>query len=93
MLTELKKKMYSVKTFGCDVLGKKAEKITVFDDKLAELAADMVEIMNHFDGIGLAAPQIGVVYADVRHGADSAHHCQRSPSAGLEKAKRKEIGR
>ena len=60
MLTELKKKMYSVKTFGCDVLGKKAEKITVFDDKLAELAADMVEIMNHFDGIGLAAPQIGI---------------------------------
>jgi peptide deformylase len=60
MLTELKKKMYSVKTFGCDVLGKNAEKITVFDDKLAELAADMVEIMNYFDGIGLAAPQIGI---------------------------------
>ena len=60
MLTEIKKKIYGVKTFGCDVLAKKAEKITIFDDKLVELANDMVEIMNHFDGIGLAAPQIGI---------------------------------
>lgn len=60
MLTEFKKKKYSVKTFGCEVLGKKAEKITKFDAELAELASDMVEIMNHFDGIGLAAPQIGI---------------------------------
>ena len=60
MLTEFKKKKYSVKTFGCEVLGKKAEKITKFDAELAEIVSDMVEIMNHFDGIGLAAPQIGI---------------------------------
>ncbi len=34
--------------------------ITVFDDKLQALIDDMYETMEHAQGIGLAAPQIGI---------------------------------
>lgn len=34
--------------------------ITVFDDKLKSLVADMYETMYHEDGVGLAAPQVGL---------------------------------
>ena len=46
---------------GNPILRKKSEEVTVFDDKLAELLDDMYETMIDADGIGLAAPQIGVL--------------------------------
>jgi peptide deformylase len=42
------------------VLQRKAEPVTVFDDELRRLVADMFESMYAAKGIGLAAPQIGV---------------------------------
>ncbi|MES2216991.1 MAG: peptide deformylase [Pseudomonadota bacterium] len=36
------------------------KEVTVFDDKLKTLIEDMYETMYHNDGIGLAAPQIGL---------------------------------
>jgi peptide deformylase len=42
------------------ILQRPTEKITVFDDELRTLAADMFESMYKAIGIGLAAPQIGV---------------------------------
>ncbi len=39
----------------------KARKVEKFDERLATLAADMLETMREFDGIGLAAPQIGIL--------------------------------
>lgn len=41
------------------VLRRVTEKITAFDDALAELVRDMAETMYDAPGIGLAAPQIG----------------------------------
>jgi peptide deformylase len=41
------------------VLRKKGEKITVFDDELAQFAAQMVNAMHEAHGIGLAAQQVG----------------------------------
>lgn len=41
------------------VLRKETEKITVFDEKLSQLVADMVDTMYDAPGVGLAAPQIG----------------------------------
>jgi peptide deformylase len=41
------------------VLRKKGEKITVFDDSLAQFAAQMVNTMHEAHGIGLAAQQVG----------------------------------
>ena len=42
-------------------LATKAEPVTVFDDALKQLAADMAETMYAADGAGLAAPQVGIL--------------------------------
>ena len=42
------------------VLETPCEKVTVFDRKLTKLVADMYETMIENDGVGLAAPQIGI---------------------------------
>jgi len=43
------------------VLRKKAKTVTKFDDKLQTLIDDMVETMRAAPGVGLAAPQVGVL--------------------------------
>lgn len=43
-----------------DVLGEVGQPVTKFDAELAELCADMFETMYDADGVGLAAPQIGL---------------------------------
>lgn len=45
---------------GDPVLRQEAEDVTVFDAALRALVRDMYETMYHADGIGLAAPQIGI---------------------------------
>jgi len=50
------KKIYQ---YPAPVLRQETSAINTFDDKLAELAADMAETMYDAPGIGLAAPQIG----------------------------------
>ena len=45
---------------GDPVLREEADDVTVFDDELRPLVRDMYETMYHADGIGLAAPQIGI---------------------------------
>ena len=42
------------------ILRRKARKVKQFDARLRELADDMVETMRQADGVGLAAPQVGV---------------------------------
>ena len=42
------------------ILRHKAKKVKTFNQKLKQLADDMVETMQVSDGVGLAAPQIGV---------------------------------
>lgn len=46
-------------TFPEPLLRKKAKPVTVFDEALQELVADMTETMFDAPGVGLAAPQIG----------------------------------
>lgn len=65
---------------GDPVLRAEAEPVTVFDDGLRRLVRDMFETMYHAEGIGLAAPQIGVsirvVVVDLRRdeGDDGPDH-------------------
>jgi peptide deformylase len=47
-------------TYPHPVLRKKAEKITVFNQELKTLVADMADTMYHAPGVGLAANQIGI---------------------------------
>ncbi|MCW5879072.1 MAG: peptide deformylase [Anaerolineales bacterium] len=43
-----------------DILRRKAQDVTVFDDKLQQLIDDMFETMRKAPGVGLAAPQVNV---------------------------------
>jgi peptide deformylase len=44
-----------------DVLRKKAHTVTKFDNELRTLIDDMVETMRDAPGVGLAAPQVGIL--------------------------------
>jgi peptide deformylase len=52
--------IYRVRLYGDPVLKKVATPVTVFDNKLKQLASDLIETMYHYNGIGLAAPQVGI---------------------------------
>lgn len=47
--------------FGEDLLRKKSREVTSFDDKLWVLLDDMYETMQSAGGVGLAAPQVGIL--------------------------------
>ena len=49
-----------IRYYGDPVLRKPARAVTTFDDELARLAEDMIETMHDDNGVGLAAPQVGV---------------------------------
>ncbi len=50
----------SIVRWGDPVMHARCQPVTAFDDALRRLAADMVATMAAADGVGLAAPQIGV---------------------------------
>ena len=54
------KRQIAVRTIGDPVLKKIAEPVLTVDSSTVRLAAEMIEAMNAFNGIGLAAPQYGV---------------------------------
>ena len=43
------------------ILRKKCRKVEKFDDKLAMIIDDMIDTVKDADGLGLAAPQIGIL--------------------------------
>ncbi len=46
---------------GDEGLRKKSKPVEVVDDRVRQLLEDMVETMHEFNGVGLAAPQVGVL--------------------------------
>ena len=52
--------IYPIVKYGNPVLEKPAETVTVFDEELQKLINDMFESMWAAQGVGLAAPQIGI---------------------------------
>jgi peptide deformylase len=52
--------MLDIYTLGEEVLGEKCQPITKFDSGLRVLVDAMFETMAEADGVGLAAPQVGV---------------------------------
>ena len=53
--------IHPIRFFGDPVLRRAASFVTEFDKELATLAADMFETMYDANGVGLAAPQIGLL--------------------------------
>src|ERR1700742_887291 len=52
--------IYPIVKYPEPVLARKADPVTVFDKELKQLTDDMFESMYAAEGIGLAAPQIGI---------------------------------
>ena len=64
----------NIRTMGDSVLGKECRLITEMNEKLEILIEDMLETMYEANGVGLAAPQVGilkqVVVIDVSENGD-----------------------
>lgn len=52
--------IHPIRLYGDPVLRRAARPVTRFDAGLRELVADMIDTMIEADGLGLAAPQVGV---------------------------------
>ncbi|MBQ6991898.1 MAG: peptide deformylase [Clostridia bacterium] len=46
---------------GDEILKKKSKEVDVIDDKIKELIKDMIDTMHKYDGVGLAAVQVGIL--------------------------------
>lgn len=44
-----------------EILQKRAREIEVIDEKIKQLAQDMMDTMHKYDGVGLAGPQVGIL--------------------------------
>lgn len=53
--------MREIIKFGDEVLRKKCRPVTNFDERLASLLDDLAETLEKSEGVGLAAPQIGIL--------------------------------
>lgn len=51
----------NIRKYGDDVLRKKCREVENIDNRLLTLIKDMLETMYEADGVGLAAPQVGIL--------------------------------
>ena len=51
----------NIRINGDDILRKKCRKVDVVDKRLLTLINDMIDTMYDADGVGLAAPQVGIL--------------------------------
>jgi len=72
---------------GDPVLRVAAEEVTVFDDDLRAFVRDMFETMYRADGIGLAAPQVGIstriIVVDLHRGDHDRDEDEEAPRIAL----------
>jgi peptide deformylase len=51
----------NIRTYGDEVLRKKSRKVDVINERVITLLEDMLDTMYESQGVGLAAPQVGVL--------------------------------
>ncbi len=51
----------NIRQEGDEILNKVSREVEVIDDKVKELIDDMVETMHKYNGVGLAAVQVGIL--------------------------------
>lgn len=51
----------NIREIGDEILTKKCKEVTQMTDRTRELIADMFDTMYEADGVGLAAPQVGIL--------------------------------
>ncbi|CCZ04619.1 peptide deformylase [Eubacterium sp. CAG:603] len=57
----IKMAIRNIRTVGDDVLRKECKEVKVMNERTKNLIDDMLETMYEADGVGLAAPQVGVL--------------------------------
>ena len=50
-----------IRLYGDEILRKTSREVEEVTDKIRELLDDMVETMHKYNGVGLAAPQVGIL--------------------------------
>lgn len=50
-----------VRQEGDEILKKKSKEVDIIDEKVKELIKDMIDTMHKYDGVGLAAVQVGIL--------------------------------
>ncbi len=53
-------KYFSIEKYGAQILREPCQLVTKFDRKLEKMADKMLKTMYHQNGVGLAAPQVGI---------------------------------
>jgi len=51
----------TIRTEGDEILKKKSKKVEVIDDKIRDLIKDMKDTLKKYNGVGLAAVQVGIL--------------------------------
>lgn len=51
----------NIRTEGDEVLRKRSKEVPVVNEKIRDLIEDMIDTMVHAEGVGLAAPQVGIL--------------------------------
>lgn len=51
----------NIRTYGDEVLRKKSRKVETINSRIITLLKDMLETMYEAEGVGLAAPQVGIL--------------------------------
>lgn len=51
----------NIREYGDEVLRKKSREVKAFNGRLHTLISDMIETMREANGVGLAAPQVGIL--------------------------------
>ena len=51
----------NIRVIGDEILTKKAKEVKEMTEKTRELVQDMLDTMYEADGVGLAAPQVGIL--------------------------------
>ncbi len=51
----------TIRLAGDEILKKQTKEVEQIDEKIVELVNDMIETMHKYNGVGLAAPQVGIL--------------------------------
>ena len=78
--TDKQGKFMSIRTYGDLVLRRRAEPVSTIDSETRKICERMVEAMIRADGVGLAAPQIGVPKRIIVLDVDGEFHVLINPT-------------
>ena len=51
----------TIRTEGDEILRKKSKKVDIIDERIKEIVNDMIETLHKYEGVGLAAVQVGML--------------------------------